>query len=399
MTLKSLKLLHSSEGQELLAKYRDIPEKELWTLALSLNKKNIPEAAELVTMLKCRQKAQEKFSKAHDMFFTTEALEQASGESIAQYIAERFSQVLPRGSDIMDLTCGIGGNAIFLARYFQVKAVDHNEIHLTCAQYNSEVYGVSKSIEFILGRAEDNIQSTAAFFIDPQRTREGKTKTRFLTNSSPNILTLLPELLKVTQNICIKISPAFDYSELQELPMMPEVEIIFEKNTNKAALLWFGKFKTYERRATTLSPEQVVSFTNQQMTNEVPISTKPLAYIYEPNKSITKAHLVNEVANQYGLQKINSQIAFLTSNRLLKNVQDIFRIFRVISVQPFSLKTLKHDLVDKGIERAHIIARRFPQTPDEMKAKLKLKEDQEHVVILTVLADEKRYFILAKVIQ
>lgn len=399
MTLESLKFLHSSEGEELLDKYRNTPEKELNTLALSLSKKNIPRMAELITLLKCRHKAIEKFSKAGDMFFTAEALEQAGSENIARHIAERFTKVLPLDSGVMDLTCGVGSDAIALAKYFRVKAVDYNEVHLTCARYNALVYGVDQNIEFILGKAENNIQSTDAFFVDPQRMREGQTKARFLADSSPDILTLLPRLLKITENICIKISPAFDYSELKQLPIIPEVEIISEKHTNKAALLWFGEFKTCTRRATTLSPERIVSFTNQQTTDEVHVNPRPLAYMYEPNKSITKAQLVDEVAHQFGLQKINSHIAFLTSNDRMEDVQGVFRVFQVISVQPFSLKALKRDLADKGIVRAHIIARRFPQTPAEMQAKLKLKEDQKHVIILTVLADEKHYFILANVIQ
>jgi len=61
-----------------------------------------------------------------------------------------------------------------------------------------------------------------------------------------------PNRLEVTENICIKISPAFDYEEVFKLPGDPEIEIISENNNNKGAFLWFGEFKNAKRKATIL---------------------------------------------------------------------------------------------------------------------------------------------------
>ena len=113
-----------------------------------------------------RQKAKKKFSRAEQMFFSVDGLEQSTDEVISTYIAERFGQ----GKTIMDLTCSIGGNLIQLARHNRVVAVDSNQNNLLCAQKNAEVYGVAANIEFVLGNAEDNIRpGIEAFFVDHRR--------------------------------------------------------------------------------------------------------------------------------------------------------------------------------------------------------------------------------------
>ncbi len=396
MTREALQFLYSHEGEQLLQKYKNKTIRELELLALTLSKKDVPHAADLVTLLKLRAKAQGKFSKAHQMFFTSEGLEQSSDEHIARYIARRFTKVVPSGSKVTDLTSGVGGNTIFLAEYYKVLAVDYNEVHVVCTRYNAEVYGTDKNIEFVIGKAEDTIHRSSAFLLDPQRIRTGKTKTRSLKNSSPNILRILPRITEITDNVCMKISPAFDYGELCELLGNYELEVISEKNVNKAALLWFGEFKSCDRRATILTGQQSISFAAQKNDKEVSIAPKPLKYIYEPNKAIIKSHLIGKVADKYKLRKINAQTAFLTSNQCLEKVDDIFRIFEVIDFQSFSLKSLKKNLADRKISRAHIIVRRFPAKPEDIRKKLKLQEGGEYVIIITSLADEKHYFILTK---
>ena len=59
-----------------------------------------------------RGKARAKFSRAAAMYFTREALEQASGERISRYRAARYAGL----GRVADLGCGIGGDSVGLAR-------------------------------------------------------------------------------------------------------------------------------------------------------------------------------------------------------------------------------------------------------------------------------------------
>lgn len=394
MTAESLLFLTSTAGKELLDKYSSITEGALQNLAFTLSKNGVMYAADIVTLLKLRIKAQDKFTKASRMYFTVDGFEQAGGEKVARHISKRFLRVIPHDSRVIDLTCGIGSDTIILGEYFKVTTVDRDPVHIECARLNAREYGSLDNVTFVNGNSEDCITKADAFFLDPQRLRHGATKTRSLANSSPNILEILPKMFEITPNICIKISPAFDYDELKDLPYEHEVEIISEKNGNKAALLWFGKFKTCERRATMLDGD--ISFSDMHIDQKILTSELPLKYIYEPNVAVIKARLIDEVAMKYGLQKINAQVALLTSDNYIENCKTILRSFEVIDTRPFSWRELKKLLSEKGIDRAHIITRRFPENAEDVRVKLKLKEGGEYTIILTVLSSEKRYFILTK---
>lgn len=391
MHLEEINFLNSNQGEQLLSKYKDLSDEELYRLLMKTDKKIVPFISSIVTLIKLRNKASEKFCKNEEMFFTSVGLEQATNERISEHVSERFKGK----KKVIDLTCGIGGNLIFLAKKVEkIIAVDNNEINLKCATLNSKIYGVDKKIKFILGDAFDNIIEDAdAFFIDPSREREGKTKTRSILNSEPNILKIIPEIFKVTKNLCVKISPAFDYKEINYLPEAPEIEIISEDNVCKVVLLWFGKFKTCDRRATCIIGNKIYSYINNPQKKIIKILVAPLTYLYEPNKAIIKAHLIEEVAQEFGFNKINQQTSYLTSENIINHKKELFRIFKIISSNKFSLKKIKNELKEKNIERINIITKRFPQKPEDIYKKIKIKEGGNWFLIITVFADEKYHYL------
>lgn len=395
MDIEELNFLKSREGRKLLDQYKDYSEADLHRLLLKNSKENLPHFPSVVSLIKLRKKAEGKFSKSQEMFFTSYGLEQSTDEKISKIISERFK----KDWKVVDLTCGIGGNLISLAKSSKkVVAVDMDSVNLECARENVAVYGVNNKIEFILGSAFDNIPKDAdAFFIDPSRMREGKTKTRSLLNSEPNILEMTDLIFKETNNLCVKISPAFDYGEIKLLPEIPEIEIISDNNVCKVALLWFGEFKTCERRATCIVGNKIYSLTDSTDVQKAEISAKPLNYIYEPNKAISKAHLVNELAERYGLYRISPKVSFLTSDELIAGEEkSLFRIFKVTHQDKFSLKKLEGALRDKNIDRVNIIIKKFPLKPEELYKKIKIKEGGDVFIIIAPLKDDAHYFILAE---
>ncbi len=393
MQIADINFLSSLEGLELIKKYQDLSDSDLYReLMKAPNTKN-PYLSAAVTLIKLRKKALGKFSKSSEMFFTPLSLEQSTGEEIARYIAARFGH--PK--KIVDLTCSIGGNLIFLAAQAeQAIGVDKNEVNIALAKLNFNLYQQSKNIKFVCGDAYDNIISDAdAFFIDPSRERSGKTKTKSILNCEPNLLEIIPEIFKVSQNLGVKISPAFDYQEIKMLPLKPEIEVISEDNVCKVVMLWFGKFKTCDQRATCFIGERIYSYQKKDSLKSVKVVSGPLVYLYEPNKAIIKAHLIEDIAEEFGLDKINRQTSYLTSDKLIQKDKELFRIWKIINYAPFSLKEIKAELKLKKIDRINIITKRFPQKPDELYKKLKIKEGGEHFLIITALSNEKYYYILA----
>lgn len=393
MQIAEINFLNSPAGRELIKKYENLTEDDLYRALMKDPLSKNPYLSAAITLIKLRRRAEGKFSKSSEMFFTPLSLEQATGEQISKYIASRYGHP----EKIVDLTCSIGGNLIFLAAQAkETIAVDINSVNILCAEINAKLYQ-QENIKFICGDAFDNILSGAdAFFIDPSRERSGKTKTRSILNCEPNLIKIVSEIFKVSHNLGVKISPAFDYQELGLLPEVPEIEIISEDNVVKVAMLWFGKFKTCARRATCFIGDKVYSYQESDEAKSTQMADKPLRYLYEPNKAISKAHLIEEVAHEFNLKKLNRHTSFLTSDELIKNKREIFRIWRVLSCAKFSLKDIKNELKIRKIERINIITKRFPQLPTELYKKLKIKEGSEHFLIITALSDEKYYYILAE---
>lgn len=391
MTNLELDYLKSDAGQQAYKEHCLDVDHRLELLVLK-NQTTNPFFGALASLIKLRRAAKNKFTKSEEMFFTSLSLEQATSERIAKYIAKRFKSEWT----VEDLTCSLGGNTIFLAdQVKKVIAVDLSEEKINCAKENAVVYDVDKKIEFIVGDAFLNIKNVDAFFIDPARDRDGDTKTRSFLNSSPSLLEILPQLFAITHNVAVKLSPAFDYEELKELPEEPEIEIISEDNSCKVAMLWFGDFKTANRRATGFRKEEFFSFTDEP--NSVADFSKVKKYLYEPNKAISKAHLIDEVALKFSLSKIDYNLSFLTSDELVStDDKNIFRKFEVLHFDKFSLKQFQAFLKKQQIERAEIIVKHFKMTADEIRSRLKIKEGGESVIILTTLQNQEKVFILAK---
>ncbi len=390
MTVKDLDYFNSEEGRRDYEKYHVFPDTKLELLVLKLTETN-PYFGSLVSLIKWRRQAEGKFSKNEDMFFVGLGLEQSTSEIIARYLAQRFRT----DWQVIDLTCGIGANTVFLAEQVkEVIAIDLEAAKIWCAKQNADVYEVSNKIKFIVGDANDNIGAEAdAFFLDPARDRAGATKTRSFLNSRPALLEILPKLLAVTKNVAIKISPAFDYQELKLLPEEPEVEIISEDNNCKVAMLWFGDLKTANRRATCFRKDKFFTIADS---GAKALIGKVKKYLYEPDKAISKAHLINELAASFDLVKIDSTLSYLSSDNLpANNWPKVLRQFEVLAQAEFSVKKLQKFLKEKNIIKAEIIIKNVKIKPEELRARLKIKEGGPLFIIVFEGANNQKSFVLA----
>ena len=361
-------------------------------------------SAVLGSQIKNRRRALGKFSKASELFFTSSGLEQASSEVIARHIASRFS-IFPK---VIDLGCGLGFNTIFLAAAgSSVTAIDRDLNRLRLAQANAEVYKVAEKIKFLEGdflspsfsdfyknKLSDS-EVAPAFFLDPARNLATGGKTRSLINSQPNLFELLPQIFKFTDNVAVKISPAFDYRELEQLPSDPEVELISEDGVCKVALLWFGAFKKVKRQATVLRANQP-PFRLSSGPKSFEFS-QPLTYLYLPDKAIARAQLTAAFAATYDLKLISPTNPLLSSANFKKVPAS--RYFKIISQGPFSLKSLKRLLKEQKIERAELVVRQIKLSAEELRGRLKLQEGGNKTIFIFSNEQADNYYILTENIQ
>ena len=231
--------------------------------------------------------AQAKFSRAMQMFFTRDGLEQASAEVVARHRRGRY----PAGGVLADLCCGIGGDLIALAGGHQVRAVDADPLHLRIAQANAAVYGVAGGVRFERRDVRDtDLDGVTAAFIDPAR-RTGRGRLRPGASEPP--LAWCLDLAGQVSALGIKAAPGIPR---EAVPPGWEAEFIAVGRELKEAALWSPALARSATRATILPGGHTLT---PQAGPPVPVAP-PGPFLLDPNPAVTRAGLVAELARATG---------------------------------------------------------------------------------------------------
>jgi SAM-dependent methyltransferase len=320
-----------------------------------------------------RRRAAAKFSRAKAMYFTREALQQASAEEIANYRTKRF--VKAGFAQVADLGCGIGGDALALAGAADVTGVDWDPLRLGMAHENVRAYGYAARFRplqaDLLALSPLPVE---ALFADPGRRDEFGRRIYSVHQYRPP-LAFLDDWRQQVPHQAVKIGPGVDYDEL---PPEAEVEFISAGGQVREALLWFGDLRSPVARRATLLPGE------HSLTTADPgeIETgRPRAYLYEPDGAVIRAHLVEQLGHILGANRIDDHIAYLTADRPLAT--PFARCYALDDSMPFQLKRLRAYLRERGIGHVTIKKRGSPLDPDELRRRLRLRGDGQCIIFLT----------------
>lgn len=377
MDLESFRFLLTDEGQALLADLaaREISEAEALREASRLRRSYPPPlvSAALETAI-LRRRAARKFSRAQQMYFTREALEQATAEPVARYRARRFAGY----GLVADLGSSIGGDAIALAERGPVLAVDRDPLRLAMLIENAQAYEVAQMITPLQADLStlELPPEVEAFFFDPAR-REGGRR-RFSAAAYVPPLTTIERWRRRVPAGAIKVAPGIAD---EELPPECEAEFISLDGELREACLWLGPLRRSARRATLLP--QGVSL-DDEPTPAAPLS-EPLRYLYEPDPAVIRAHLVAQLAARIDAAQLDAEIAYLTSDRLVETA--FARVWEIEEWLPFNLKALRRRLQELGVGEVTVKKRGSPIAPEELRRLLRLKGSGQRTVVLTQLRD------------
>ncbi|MCD6291434.1 MAG: SAM-dependent methyltransferase [Anaerolineae bacterium] len=374
MTLEALDFLLSERGAAILSALKpdDLRDQALLSALTRLRRTCSPqEAAAAVTLARLRLRAERKFTRAAKMFFTDEALQQASGEAISRYRARRYAAF----DRIADLGCGVGGDTIGLAAAgHEVIAVDRDLLRSRLARANARVLGLDDRVRVVCADLRQQPWGTSAAFVDPSRRVGGRRVFSIyeMEPSLPDILTLRDRM----PHMGVKVHPGVDDLGL---PSGCEVEFISEGGTCKEAVLWFGDLSTgVPRRATLLPGGHTLAW---EPVEPVPVGP-PGAYLYEPDPAIIRAHVVEHLAWQIGAHKLDEEIAYLTGDRAVQT--PFARCYPVWEALPFNLKELNRRLRTLGVGSVIVKKRGSAVDPEAFRRRLKtVPGGRTAVVVLT----------------
>ena len=319
-----------------------------------------------------KERARRKHPLGDRLWWTAEALEQASSYDVATHRAQRFA-----GSDrVLDLCCSVGGDLLPLAAVAPVVGVDLDETRLLFAQANAAVVGVDVS----LVRADvTRLQPVGAVFADPARRSDGRRRfdPRAYTPSLDHVLGWLPHV----EALGVKVAPGIDYDVL---PSEIEIEIVSLRGEVKEAVLWAGAARRGARRAATLLPAGDV-LTDRSV--DRPVVKPPGGFLLEPDGAVVRAHLVAQLAADVGGWLVDDTIAYIAADAVVPTPFGSWYVVR--EVMPFGLKHLRTRLRTYDAGPLVVKKRGTAVEPEQLRKQLKLTGTREVTVVLTRAAGKQ----------
>lgn len=339
-----------------------------------------------------RQRTHDKlptFAQIEDWWYPVRlSCEQCSSEATARYKAAIIRQLGKKQDILIDLTGGYGVDTYFLSEQTtQAHYVERNEELCHIAQHNFQI--ANKPIHVHNTSAEDflaqysmagsvssDVKKEVVVYLDPARRDAHGGKVFRIEDCEPNIIKILPSLRAISNTILIKFSPMLDItSALQSLGNEWDVHVVALHNEVKEIIFVTGNNRIHAVNILHEGNDQF-SFTRSEEKSALCAMADCICeYIYEPNAAIIKAGAFRLVAERFQLHKLDHNTHLYTADQLTENFPG--RVWKVIA-QPIKNQ---RDIAALGIQRAAILTRNYPLTPEELRKKFKVQESDSHFLI------------------
>ncbi|MFE3946098.1 methyltransferase domain-containing protein [Streptomyces sp. NPDC059118] len=379
--IAAFQALRTPEGAALLDELRSYdPARELATATRLRRTHPAALVSAALGQARLRQRAVAKFGAedAYRMFFTPNGVEQATRTSVAAHRARRFAEA-GGVRRVADLCCGIGGDAIALARAgIGVLAVDRDPLTAEVARANAVALGLDGLIEVRCADVADiDTSPYDAVFVDPAR-RGGRGRIFDPEAYSPPLSWATGAALAAPR-AALKIAPGIPH---EAIPAQAEAEWISDGGDVKEAVLWFGEgFAAGSYRATVL-PAGATLWAG------APLPSPPVGpvgrYLYEPDGAVIRAHLVADLVARCEGRLVDETIAYITSDE--PYASPYVSGYEITDRLPFNMKKLKALLRERKVGVLTVKKRGSAVEPEELRRRMKLAGPNSATVFLTRVA-------------
>ena len=339
---------------------------------------------EMVQQIKGKKVAHRKFPfllKENIVFPPNLNLEQASSQSTAEFKAENLN-----GKKFLDLTCGFGIDAYFLSQNFEeITLVEKNPELLDLVKHNWEILNkkatfVNENLEHFLAK---NSERFDVIYLDPARRDSEKNKKFLLEDLSPNLLEIQDQLLEISSQIIIKLSPLIDISYLiSVLKNVAKIQIIAVRNEVKELIVFLEKARKgddVEISCINLeSDDAEFAFQFKEEKTAVSAFSEPQQFLYIPNNAVLKSGAFNLISQFFNGKKLHPNTHFYTSDKRIERFPG-----RILEINMIDSKHIR-----KG-EKYNIISKNYPLSPDEIKKKYKILDGGNCYLIFTQTQNRK----------
>ena len=345
-------------------------------------------------------------------------------------------------SHMTDLTGGFGVDFSFTSCAFaSATYVERNAQLCHMVEHNLPLLGIDNA-KVVCADAVDYLSTLdmqTMIFLDPARRDQHGAKTVMLADCTPDVVQLLPQLLKKSRFTMLKLSPMLDWHKAVEdlQGTVREVHIVSVGGECKELLLVLSEEIESELKVfcadleaggsslsggssgsscSSLSSEPSFPRTPSSPSAPSHPSTPSLSaslfvyapgsscpapnstfniqhstFLFEPNASIMKAGCFDELAAAYGVSPVSRNSHLFLSAEPVDGFPG--RSFSIERVTTLNKRELRQALA--GIEKANIATRNFPLSVAELRKRLKLKDGGDVYIFATTTAEDEHLLLIS----
>ena len=351
-------------------------------------------------------------------------------------------------SRMTDLTGGFGVDFSFTSCAFaSATYVERNAQLCHMVEHNLPLLGIDNA-KVVCADAVDYLSTLdmqTMIFLDPARRDQHGAKTVMLADCTPDVVQLLPQLLKKSRFTMLKLSPMLDWHKAVEdlQGTVREVHIVSVGGECKELLLVLSEEIESELKvfcadleaggsgeaglsggSSGSSSSSCSSFSSEPSSPRTPSSpsapshpstpslsaflfvyapgsscpapnsklkTQNSKFLHEPNASIMKAGCFDELAAAYGVSPVSRNSHLFLSAEPVDGFPG--RSFSIERVTTLNKRELRQALA--GIEKANIATRNFPLSVAELRKRLKLKDGGDVYIFATTTAEDEHLLLIS----
>ncbi|MCW5940731.1 MAG: hypothetical protein KIS66_00775 [Fimbriimonadaceae bacterium] len=335
------------------------------------------DAAWAFTQWRLRARARSKFSEADRMLFEAEALEQATHETVAAYHASRF----PQATLVADLTTGIGGDLMALARRGPALGYDTDPSRAELAAHNA---GLVRPTEVRVADALGAWSFDHAF-ADPAR-RTGGRRTLDPSMFAPDPLVLAARMREIRLG-GLKLSPLLTDAYLASLG--GELEFVSFGWECREALVWLGSGAGVGRCAI-----KVETGLRLDAAPSSRFADEPGAWFYEADPAAIRAHALGSVEQLGDLAQLGESNGYLTGDEPADSPW--LRRYRVLETVAADARSVKERLRTYDARTPEVKTRAVKIDAETFRDRIKLAGKRDLALALYPAKGRTRCAILER---
>lgn len=376
------------------------------------------------------------------------SMEQCSSEPTAQYklnLAMEWARRVDHASRMTDLTGGFGVDFSFTSCAFaSATYVERNAQLCSMVEHNLPLLGIDNA-KVVCADAVDYLSTLdmqTMIFLDPARRDQHGAKTVMLADCTPDVVQLLPQLLKKSRFTMLKLSPMLDWhkavedlhgtvrevhivsvgGECKELLLVLSEEIESElkvfcadleaggglgeaglsSGSSSSSCSSLSSEPSFPRTPSSpCAPSSPSAPSHASLFVYAPGASRPAPnsqlptqnskFLHEPNASIMKAGCFDELAAAYGVSPVSRNSHLFLSAEPVDGFPG--RSFSIERVTTLNKRELRQALA--GIEKANIATRNFPLSVAELRKRLKLKDGGDVYIFATTTAEDEHLLLIS----